>query len=252
MFCTRRLLTYLNENLYHVIAQTLGKIGILGINEWIGFPILVLSALGVLNVRSVLLGFLLALAVSRFRMLFSRTGFVVLCGIAFLVLVLANSDWIGPFAHRLLYRDRDFLGSDVSNLTSGRTDIWPHYLDMISNFSFIELLFGRGAIWIHDGFELSAHNDALNLLVCYGVVGAAFVAFIWVTILSRMDPAFRVPHIVFFAVLFLTNGVIFHQSNILFLLFMAGRTSAAAVRRVSVWWTAAPPSLAPGYTIRPP
>jgi hypothetical protein len=110
------------------------------------------------------------------------------------------------------------------NLTSGRNLIWAYYLNMIADSSMVQLLFGRGAVWEYGDFEFEGHNDALNLVICYGLFGTALVVVVWTTILSRLESAYRAPCIILFLTLFLTNGVIFHQSNVLLLLFVAGRS----------------------------
>jgi hypothetical protein len=108
-------------------------------------------------------------------------------------------------------------------MTSGRDEIWLYYSEMLERSSVFELLFGRGAIWLYGSFSLEAHNDLLNLMVCYGLAGTATVMYAWYVILSRLDPKYRMPCVGLFLVLFFTNGVVFHQSNLLFLLFMTGK-----------------------------
>ncbi len=126
------------------------------------------------------------------------------------------------FLQRVLYRDRDSSELDTFNMTSGRDEIWLYYIQMLERSSLLELLFGHGAIWIYGSFHLEAHNDLLNLMVCYGLAGTAAVICAWYVILSRLAPEYRGPCVTLFLVLFFTNGVVFHQSNLLFLLFMAG------------------------------
>src|SRR6202022_2927771 len=133
-----------------------------------------------------------------------------------------------------LYRDRDFFEQDTSNLTSGRDEIWLYYGHMLENSSLLELLFGRGAIWEYGSLTLAAHNDLLSLMVCYGLAGTTAVLYAWYVILSRLDPEYRIPCVALFLVLFFTNGVVFHQSNLLFVLFMAGKAQGAVAELVGI------------------
>jgi hypothetical protein len=94
---------------------------------------------------------------------------------------------------------------------------------LLEKSSLLELLFGRGAIWLYGSFPLSAHSDILNLMVCCGLAGTIAVLYAWYVILSRLDPEYRMPCVVLFLMLFFANGVVFHQSNLLFVLFVAGR-----------------------------
>ena len=218
------LLTSLNEQPFHVVAQTIAKFSILIINQWIGLPIVALILLTAFNVRSALLGFLLAFLIKKYSS-FNLRAFLVTLVVAgaCIAFLLSNSELMDAFLQRILYRDRDFFEQDTTNLTSGRDEIWLYYGQMLEKSSLLELLFGRGAIWLYGSFHLSAHNDLLNLMVCYGLAGTAAVLYAWFVILSRLDPEYRMPCIALFLVLFVTNGVIFHQSNLLFVLFMAGK-----------------------------
>lgn len=218
------LLTNLNEQPFHVVAQTTAKFSILIINQWIGFPITALILLTVLNVRSALLGFLLAFLIKKYSSVNLRTFLVTLVvSVTSIAFLLSNSELVDAFLQRILYRDRDFLEQDTFNLTSGRDEIWLYYSQMLEKSSLLELLFGRGAIWLYGSFPLAAHNDLLNLMVCYGLAGTAAVIYAWYVILSRLDSEYRMPCVALFLALFFTNGVVFHQSNLLFVLFMAGK-----------------------------
>jgi len=227
------LLTNLNEQPFHVVAQTTAKFSILIINQWIGFPITALILLTVLNVRSALLGFLLAFLIKKYSSVNLRTFLVTLVvSVTSIAFLLSNSELVDAFLQRILYRDRDFLEQDTFNLTSGRDEIWLYYSQMLEKSSLLELLFGRGAIWLYGSFPLAAHNDLLNLMVCYGLAGTAAVIYAWYVILSRLDSEYRMPCVALFLVLFFTNGVVFHQSNLLFVLFMAGKVPQNELRGI--------------------
>lgn len=221
------LLTSLNEqpSPIHLVAQTIAKASILTINRWIGFPIIALVLLVALNVRSALLGFLLALLIKKYSAFWNLRALLVMLvvSVASIAFLLSNPELVDAFLQRILYRDRDFFELDTFNLTSGRDEIWLYYTQMLENSPLLELLFGRGAIWLYGSFPLEGHNDLLNLMVCYGLAGTAIVLYAWCVILSRLCPEYRMPCVALFIVLFVTNGVVFHQSNVLFLLFMAGK-----------------------------
>jgi hypothetical protein len=217
------LISYLNENPFHVVAQTIAKSSIILLGTGISLPVIATIILGVFNVRSALLGYLLAFIVYR-RDLFLSWKVVIVCFLAALVLIMAASQVEG-FLQRLIWRDRTFLEADLSNITSGRTEIWSYYLDMIKRSTLLELLLGRGAVWFYGDFRLMAHNDLLNLLVAYGLIGTLIMIGLWCVLLSRVSPIYRLPTIALFLVLFVTNGVIFHQSNILLMLYFSGFSS---------------------------
>jgi len=218
------LLTELNEKSFHVVAQTIAKFSILLINQWIGLPIIALVLLTALNVRSAILGFLLAFLIKKYSTFNLRVFLVTLVvSVVAVAFLLSNSELVDAFLQRILYRDRDFFEKDTSNLMSGRDEIWLYYGQMLEKSSLLELLFGRGAIWQYGSFPFLAHNDLLNLIICYGLAGATAVLYAWYVILSRLDPEYRMPCVALFLVLFFTNGVVFHQSNLLFVLFMAGK-----------------------------
>jgi hypothetical protein len=219
------LLTSLNEQPFHVVAQTIAKFSILMIDQWVGVPITALILLIVLNVRSALLGFLLAFLIKKYRSLWSLKAFLVVLVVSAIAIavILSTPELVDAFVQRALYRDRESSELDTYNMTSGRDEIWLYYGEMLQRSSLFELLFGRGPIWLYGSFSLEAHNDLLNLMICYGLAGTATVMYAWYVILSRLDPRYRMQCVGLFLVLFFTNGVVFHQSNLLFLLFMAGK-----------------------------
>ena len=219
------LLTSLNEQPFHVVAQTIAKFSILMIDQWVGVPITALILLIVLNVRSALLGFLLAFLIKKYRSLWSLKAFLVVLVVSATVIavILSSPELVDAFVQRALYRDREPSEMDTYNMTSGRDEIWLYYSEMLQRSSLFELLFGRGPIWLYGSFSLEAHNDLLNLMICYGLAGTATVMYAWYVILSRLDLQYKMQCVGLFLVLFFTNGVVFHQSNLLFLLFMAGK-----------------------------
>jgi O-antigen ligase len=214
------LISYLNENPFHVVAQTIAKSSIILLGTGLLLPVLSLIVLAIFNVRSAFLGYLLAFMVYQRQLFLSwkMIGISLFAG----ALLIAAASQVEGFLQRLIWRDRTFLEADLSNITSGRTEIWSYYLDMIERSNLLELLLGRGAVWLYGEFRLMAHNDLLNLLVAYGIIGTLVMCAFWYVLLSRIASAYRLPATMLFLVLFATNGVVFHQSNILFVLYFAG------------------------------
>jgi hypothetical protein len=221
------LITYLNENPFHVVAQTIAKASIVLVDKPLALPVLAVIVLGIFNVRSALLGYTAGLVMERREIFFSRR-MIALYVILFIALLIYATQF-EAFLQRLIWRDRTFLEADLSNVSSGRTEIWSYYLNILAGSNLLELFLGNGAVWLYGGFPLMAHNDVLNILVSYGIIGSAIIALAWYIILSRMDPRYRIACIMLFLVLFVTNGVVFHQSNVLFMLYLAG------VRRPEVY-----------------
>jgi hypothetical protein len=68
------LLTFLNDNPLHVVAQTVAKVSILMINDWVGLPVLVLVVLTLFNVRSSMVAFFLAFLANKYKWFLSWKG----------------------------------------------------------------------------------------------------------------------------------------------------------------------------------
>jgi hypothetical protein len=230
------VLAYFNENPFHTVAQVVAKAGVLFYPAPLFAAAMVMVGLGVLNVRSALLGYALGLIWVRARSFGSVLMLVVGLGIFVLTLMVLTGQGLDDFASRLVERNRsEYLDRSLDSFSSGRIGIWAHYVDEIATRSSpLNLMFGSGAVWLyHDPItgvrpyrsgaqELAAHNDILNIVVCYGILGLAALTAAWAVILARLEPPFRGPAIILFTTLFLTNGVVFHQSNVLFMLFFQG------------------------------
>lgn len=220
-------LEYLNDNPMHSTAQLLAKaalvfIGPLTTGSWTGLAgaFITIGAIAALNVRSTMLGLILGLAMVSRRFLF----LCIVGGLALAVLAFIDFGPLHGFLDRLLFKGRDFLGNSTGNLSSGRTDvIWPHYVSLIVTSSFTEMLFGHGATWLFTDMVLFAHNDFLTLLSTYGMFGFFVYMYAWVTILRRLDVSYRTSAILLFMTLFITNGVITYQSNVLLALLFANK-----------------------------
>lgn len=210
----------------HVIAQTLLKSSLPLITSgllWVAIPFIMVI---LLNVRSVMLAYLLSIAyVNKGQLLKKKTiKYFVIIGIPIIAYAVSQVDWI-EFYNRTIFKGRD-VANDTSltdAASSGRLSIYQYYISYIAdNFGMKELLFGVGPIWLQPGGpSLSAHSDFLNLLVSFGAIGLASTLFCYLYFFSKLPSTGRLIFFVVFAVLFLTNGVVFHQSNVLFsLLFV--------------------------------
>lgn len=219
-------LEFLNDNPMHSTAQLLAKaalvlVGPLVSGSWIALAgtFVTIGAIAALNVRSTMLGIIIGLVTVSRRFLL----LCVLCVVVLAALAYVDMGLINGFFDRLLFKGRDFLGDSVGNLTSGRIDrIWPFYIERLTEASFLELLFGQGALWLFSEMALFAHNDFLTITVAYGLVGLVLYSVAWFLILSRIARPYRYPSIVMFLILVTTNGVVSYQSNVLFALFYGG------------------------------
>jgi hypothetical protein len=238
---TSNLADYFNEHPYHVVAQTLAKVGIIFVSEGTLAPAVALLVLALLNVRSALVGYSVAFVLAKIKKLYTLKG-----AIALVILLVACSGFLlysstswEDIIERIVYRNRTELSGDAaSSVSSGRNDIWAYYIDLLMESNALEILFGRGGVWVYgggaSGGQLEAHNDALNLLICYGLFGTIIICYIWYRILARISDQYRTSCIILFAILFLTNGVVFHQSNVLFLLFMSGQRRSRSVPQAAL------------------
>lgn len=214
----------------HVIAQTLLKLSlplITGGLIWIAIPF---ALIFILNVRSVMLAYILSLAVTHRNIFLKKMAIrkLVMLGLPLLVLVSMNIDWIEVY-NRVVFKGRDVAGAGSVGdaMASGRFSIYHFYFSYIDeNFGIKEWLVGAGPVWLQDGGpRLSAHNDALNLFVSFGLLGLTGTLACYFYFYSHLPKAGKLIFAASFSVLFFTNGVVFHQSNVLFaflLIFMAG------------------------------
>lgn len=71
---------------------------------------------------------------------------------------------------------------DDDNMGSGRVLIWEHTWQMIIDSDLLSLMFGHGynAVAFYSSLKSSAHNDFLEIIYDYGVIGfTLFIALIW-------------------------------------------------------------------------
>ncbi len=114
----------------------------------------------------VLIGLLLLFFVQKMKQ--PRHYVIVLCGgILAIGLFVFVSNKIGYNVIDLV-TDRFVLGGSFAENTTGRVDIWKHYLDIFMNANLKELILGFG---FNAKVERAAHNTFIELLFYYGIVG---------------------------------------------------------------------------------
>lgn len=207
----------------HVIAQTLLKASLPLITSGVFWVSLTFALVFILNVRSVILAYFMNLVFVHRNMLWRKSTFkkILIFGAPLLAIAIAQIDWIDVY-NRVVFKGRDTAdaASLADSATSGRLGIYQMYISyMADSFGFSEWLLGVGPIWLQpDGPALSAHNDVLNLLVSFGILGLLGTLSCYFYFYTKLSPTGKLIFSIAFAVLSLTNGVVFHQSNILFVL----------------------------------
>lgn len=68
---------------------------------------------------------------------------------------------------------------------NGRLDIWRQTLKNYKNSNFIELLFGHGYNAVNRAIGLSAHNEFIEMLYDYGIIGVGIYMIILVEFVKR-------------------------------------------------------------------
>ena len=205
----------------HALAQTGLKISLLFL-ESTPFLIAGFVLLGLLNVRSTILALTFSIAIFHKTGLFKKRQLlkIFIFIIIATIIILAFVD-INQVLERAVFKNRTSGNSeDLDNLSSGRSGIYAYYANyLFDKFNFIDWIIGRGPIWLDPKeFHLSAHNDFLNLLVSYGILGFTLISYSYYKFFSSLPSRVRPAATICFITLFLVNGVIFHQSTILFCL----------------------------------
>lgn len=212
---------YYANNPNHVSAQTVLKISLIFLESTL-LGACIFGFLFFMNVRSTILSYILAFAFFNKIKLFKKSSvkkiFLIMVPATIALIILIDP---GAMLERLLFKGREagFSGG-ISNVSSGRTEIYSYYINYIlNNFTLVDWLFGRGPIWLssHEQ-QLSAHNDVLNIVISFGLLGLFAVASAYYIFFSSLPATIKTPAAMAFVVLFITNGVVFHQSNVLFAL----------------------------------
>lgn len=79
------------------------------------------------------------------------------------------------------------LQEDIDSGGNGRTDIAYQVLDHYFNqSSYVEMLFGHGSNSIANALRIGAHNDFLETLYNYGLVGMGFFLYFWCNLIKNI------------------------------------------------------------------
>lgn len=212
---------YYANNPNHVFAQTSLKISLLFLES---VPLLIAGfvLLGVLNVRSTILALVFSIATFHKNKLMQKRQLIkiIILVIIAAIVILSFVD-INQILERAVFKNRTAGNSEnIDNLSSGRSEMYAYYVTyLLDKYSFIDWIIGKGPIWLDPKeFNLSAHNDLLNLLVSYGILGFTLISYAYYKFFSSLPKRIKPAAVISFVILFLVNGVIFHQSTILFAL----------------------------------
>jgi hypothetical protein len=108
------------------------------------------------------------------KMVFRFMGLPIL-GIGLILLLIYMNDYFD------IYNRFKNMGQDGG---SGRVNIYLNVLGKFADFSFFELLLGRGSKGVYKVLNVSAHNDFLEILFDYGLVGLCALLLILFKLIS--------------------------------------------------------------------
>ena len=220
-----------DNNPLHTNSQIIAKVSLLFIHSKHFFLFLFLTFLIFLNVRSNIVPIL---AIALFKSLRRHFIYIALGGLLlislFLIVSAVNPDTISfdSILERFISKNRadNYAGEGLQKISSGRTEIWAFYFNYISeNFTLINYIFGTGSLQMQGKYPLNAHNDFLNIIVDFGAFGLFSLGLIYYEIYRRLDYRYRNYIAIYFIFVFLVNGIMFHQSNIIFLLYLRGKSN---------------------------
>lgn len=204
----------------HVLAQTLLKSALPLVTSGTVWVIASFLLIFIFNVRSVMLAYLMSLAFTHKDFFLKKKQikkfFLFLAPL--LMFASLQIDWLEIY-ERVVFKGRNIDSTDALDVaSSGRTYIYQMYIThIVNNFGFKEWLFGVGPLWLQDGGPtLSAHNDALNLLISFGLLGLLGTLLCYLYFYIKLPDTGKIIFGASFIALFLTNGLVFHQSTILF------------------------------------
>lgn len=219
---------YYANNPNHVFAQTSLKISLLFM-ESIPLAIASFALLGLLNVRSTIMAFTISFLMLHKKSLLKKRQLIKIIAVTTIALILIFTFLdVNQIFERAVFKNRTTQSQDIENISSGRSDIYLYYIQyLLNNYSPIDWLIGRGPIWLDPKeFHLSAHNDILNILISYGLTGFTLLGYAYYKFFSSLPSKIIPAASLCFIVLFVINGVIFHQSTILFCLLYIYSTSS--------------------------
>lgn len=103
----------------------------------------------------------------------SKMKYGLFLGIVFIAVLPYFLDKIMPMLNIMFQRLES--GQDASSLTTGRSDLWRYYQELIFGDSF-SFLIGHGAV-MQKGMD-AAHNTYLELLYKFGIIGTLVDAYL--------------------------------------------------------------------------
>ena len=215
-----------DNNPFHPISQTVAKLSFLFLYVKKYFLFIFLGVLILLNVRSNLLPILSIIIFINFKKHFKNMIFgVFLITAIILVTSSLNTDLISidGILERFITKNRTqgYAGEGLQNLSSGRTEIWAFYFNyIIEEYTLVNYLFGTGSLEFQGKYPINAHNDFINIIINFGLFGLFGLGLVYYEVYRRLEPKYRNYVALYFIFVFITNGIMFHQSNVFFLLYL--------------------------------
>lgn len=121
---------------------------------------------------------------------------------------------LGSMGEETLWERFENIGNDNG---SGRTVVWAVTMKMISELSMASLLVGEGynAVLANSPLSFSAHNDFLEILYDYGIIGFVLYLFaiasvIWYALKMVLQKSPYAPNMVMMLVIYLILSLISH------------------------------------------
>jgi len=217
-----------DNNPVHPVSQTVAKASFLFFYGKTYILAFLVGILLLLNVRSNLIPIILILLFRNIKKYYKQIIFFSLLLVGLLLVVgsiSGNLISLDDIFSRFITKNRSaaHAGGLAENISSGRVEIWGFYFNYIAdNFTVWNYIFGTGSLEMQGKYPLNAHNDLINVIVNFGFLGVLVLAFLYYEIYRRFHPKYRNYIAFYFIFVFLTNGIMFHQSNLLFLLYLSG------------------------------
>lgn len=185
---------YSDSNFYtvHIIISIAGLL-IIAANKnikdmiWIGLVIVLLVYFGMRSVSKMfIILFIVTLLIWIIFILITKGKItqkvsIITFVILSLILILESS-----FFEQLInmYIIRFNQIDNMSNLTSGRSNIWVSYFDTMANNMSL-LILGNGYAGVRYGLTMAAHNTLIQIIYEFGIIGSTIIA-IWIAIISKI------------------------------------------------------------------
>lgn len=147
---------------------------------------------------------------------------------------------ISRYASGSFYGVLDRLNSINDDEGSGRVVLYNDVFDTMGNFNFLDWLLGKGYGSILLSRHTNAHNDALQMLFEYGIIGLVFYVFMLVYALKRLRILKRIKSeyylgyaisMIIFIVLGLVSNLVVFYSYFAFICAFWGIVEAKLVQK---------------------